>query len=35
MVAAEVPRRLTWVPLPVMGKLMGWNLIVKAEKPLH
>jgi glycosyltransferase involved in cell wall biosynthesis/ubiquinone/menaquinone biosynthesis C-methylase UbiE len=33
MVAAEVPRGLTWVPLPVMGKLAGWNLIVKAHKP--
>ena len=33
MVGAEVPRLLTWVPLPAMGKLMGWNLIIKARKP--
>ncbi len=33
MVAAEVPRRLCWVPLPLLGKIMGWNLIIKAHKP--
>jgi glycosyltransferase involved in cell wall biosynthesis/ubiquinone/menaquinone biosynthesis C-methylase UbiE len=33
MVKAEVPRALTWVPLPTMGRLMGWNLILKARKP--
>ena len=33
MVAAEVPRGLTWVPLPVLGRMMGWNLIIKARKP--
>jgi glycosyltransferase involved in cell wall biosynthesis/ubiquinone/menaquinone biosynthesis C-methylase UbiE len=32
MVAAEVPRLLTWVPLPTLGKMMGWNLIIKARK---
>ena len=32
MVAAEVPPVLKWVPLPMMGKLMGWNLIIKAYK---
>lgn len=33
MVAAEVPRLLAWVPLPALGRMMGWNLIVKARKP--
>jgi glycosyltransferase involved in cell wall biosynthesis/ubiquinone/menaquinone biosynthesis C-methylase UbiE len=34
MVAAEVPRLLTWVPLERLGSMIGWNLIVKARKPL-
>jgi ubiquinone/menaquinone biosynthesis C-methylase UbiE len=33
MVSAEVPRSLTWVPLPLLGTIMGWNLIIKARKP--
>jgi ubiquinone/menaquinone biosynthesis C-methylase UbiE len=33
MVAAEVPRSLAWLPLPALGTLMGWNLIIKARKP--
>ncbi len=33
MVAAEVPRLLTWVPLPTLGRLIGWNLIIRARKP--
>jgi hypothetical protein len=33
MVAAEVPRLLTWVPLPTLGRMMGWNLVIKARKP--
>jgi len=33
MVAAEVPRLLAWVPLPALGRMLGWNLIVKARKP--
>ena len=33
MVAAEVPRALRWIPLPLMGRLMGWNLVIKAHKP--
>ncbi|MCU1385402.1 MAG: methyltransferase protein [Acidobacteria bacterium] len=33
MVAAEVPRLLRWVPLPTLGTIMGWNLIIKARKP--
>ena len=35
MVAAEVPWFLEWAPLPTLGKLMGWNLIVKARKPIR
>ena len=34
MVAAEVPRIINWIPLPMLGQLMGWNLIIKARKPL-
>jgi SAM-dependent methyltransferase len=34
MVAAEVPRFLNWIQLPTLGRLMGWNLIIKAQKPL-
>jgi glycosyltransferase involved in cell wall biosynthesis/ubiquinone/menaquinone biosynthesis C-methylase UbiE len=34
MVPAEVPRLLTRVPVAELGKVMGWNLIIKARKPL-
>jgi ubiquinone/menaquinone biosynthesis C-methylase UbiE len=34
MVATEVPRLLNWIPLPLLGKMMGWNLIIKAQKLL-
>lgn len=33
MVAEEKPRLLARVPLPTLGKWMGWNLIIKARKP--
>jgi hypothetical protein len=33
MVGAEKPRVLQWAPLPMLGQLMGWNLIIKAQKP--
>ncbi|HEX8903117.1 class I SAM-dependent methyltransferase [Vitreimonas sp.] len=33
MVPEERPAWLTWVPTSVLGRLMGWNLIVKAYKP--
>jgi ubiquinone/menaquinone biosynthesis C-methylase UbiE len=33
MVGAEKPRFLTWVPVPALGRMMGWNLVVKARKP--
>jgi glycosyltransferase involved in cell wall biosynthesis/ubiquinone/menaquinone biosynthesis C-methylase UbiE len=32
MVGAEKPRLLQRVPLPLLGQLMGWNLIIKARK---
>lgn len=34
MVAAEVPYILRWIPLSWLGKMFGWNLIIKARKPL-
>ena len=33
MVRDEVPRFLARVPVSLLGKLMGWNLIVKGRKP--
>jgi glycosyltransferase involved in cell wall biosynthesis/ubiquinone/menaquinone biosynthesis C-methylase UbiE len=33
MVGAEKPRLLSWMPLPMMWQLMGWNLVIKAHKP--
>jgi hypothetical protein len=30
----ELPRRLRWMPLDLAGRLMGWNLIIKARKPM-
>jgi glycosyltransferase involved in cell wall biosynthesis/ubiquinone/menaquinone biosynthesis C-methylase UbiE len=30
----ELPRRLRFLPLGLAGRLMGWNLIIKATKPL-
>jgi ubiquinone/menaquinone biosynthesis C-methylase UbiE len=33
MVPAEVPRLLSRVPVATLGRLMGWNLIIKARKP--
>ena len=35
MAADEVPRWLAWVPRATLGKIMGWNLIIKARKPIH
>jgi len=34
MVSDEVPRLLSRVPVSQLGKIMGWNLIIKARKPL-
>ncbi|MFM9941394.1 MAG: heparinase II/III family protein [Hyphomicrobiaceae bacterium] len=33
MLAVELPRGLQWMPIGMAGRLMGWNLIVKATKP--
>ncbi len=33
LIAQEMPRALKWMSLDTAGKLMGWNLIVKARKP--
>jgi glycosyltransferase involved in cell wall biosynthesis/ubiquinone/menaquinone biosynthesis C-methylase UbiE len=32
MTPAEVPRLLRWVPADVLGRFIGWNLVVKARK---
>ncbi|MCK9293983.1 MAG: methyltransferase domain-containing protein [Desulfobulbaceae bacterium] len=29
----ELPAGLRWLPLDFMGRMMGWNLIIKAHKP--
>lgn len=29
----ELPKALGWMPLDLAGRLMGWNLIIKARKP--
>jgi len=34
MVPEERPRLLRWVPLSLFERLAGWNLIIKANKPL-
>ena len=34
MVSDEVPRLLARVPVAELGKFMGWNLIIKARKPV-
>jgi glycosyltransferase involved in cell wall biosynthesis/ubiquinone/menaquinone biosynthesis C-methylase UbiE len=34
MVPDEVPRLLARVPVAELGKFMGWNLIIKARKPV-
>ncbi len=34
MVEGELPSRLSWIPLPFARRLMGWNLIIKASKPV-
>jgi ubiquinone/menaquinone biosynthesis C-methylase UbiE len=33
MVHDEVPRLLRFVPVAMLGRVMGWNLIIKARKP--
>lgn len=31
----ELPPRIKWMPIGLAGRLMGWNLILKARKPAH
>ena len=33
MLHDEVPRLLRFVPVSLLGRIMGWNLIIKARKP--
>ncbi len=33
LIRAELPPYTSWLPLPLLGRIMGWNLILKAEKP--
>ncbi len=33
MVPAEAPRLLSRVPVSLLGRMMGWNLVIKARKP--
>ena len=33
LIASERPAWLEWMPLDVVGRLMGWNIIIKATKP--
>jgi glycosyltransferase involved in cell wall biosynthesis/ubiquinone/menaquinone biosynthesis C-methylase UbiE len=33
LMAGEVPGWLKWMPLDLAGRLMGWNVIIKATKP--
>jgi len=33
LMSSEVPRALSWLPLDVNARLMGWNVIIKARKP--
>ena len=35
LTAPELPSFARWVPLNLAGRLVGWNLIVKASRPLH
>ena len=33
LVGEEVPRLLRWVPIALLERVAGWNLIIKARKP--
>jgi glycosyltransferase involved in cell wall biosynthesis/ubiquinone/menaquinone biosynthesis C-methylase UbiE len=33
LIAPELPWGLRWIPIDMAGKLMGWNLIIKATRP--
>jgi ubiquinone/menaquinone biosynthesis C-methylase UbiE/glycosyltransferase involved in cell wall biosynthesis len=32
MITEELPARLRWLPVGIAGRIMGWNLIVRAQK---
>jgi len=32
LIATELPRTLAWMPIGLAGRMMGWNLIIKARK---
>ena len=34
LMASEVPAACAWLPLDLLSRLMGWNVIIKARKPL-
>ncbi len=34
MTPEELPAKLKWIPVGIAGRIMGWNLVVKAKKPL-
>lgn len=33
LIREELPKALPWFPLGLAGRLVGWNLIIKAQKP--
>ncbi|MDP3716192.1 MAG: methyltransferase domain-containing protein [Acidobacteriota bacterium] len=33
MVTSELPEPMQWLPVGPLGKLVGWNIIIKATKP--
>jgi ubiquinone/menaquinone biosynthesis C-methylase UbiE len=33
LIASELPGWLTWMPVGLAGRLMGWNVVIKATKP--
>ncbi len=34
LMRAELPRILRWLPINLLGKCCGWNLVIKATKPI-
>lgn len=35
LISEELPKGLRWAPVGILGKLVGWNLVVKGYKPLN
>ena len=33
LTAPELPSLARWIPLSLAGRLVGWNLVLKATKP--